>query len=233
MTPAPVILAWSGGKDSALALQALRADPQFDPVGLLTTVTSDYDRISMHGVRRTLLIEQAAAVGLPLVEATIPAGASNEAYEAAMTVALDDVRVRFPVVRHVAFGDLYLTDVRAYRERQLMGSGFDPLFPLWGLDTRALAERFIDELFDAVIVCADTQQIAASFSGRRYDRELLRELPAHADPCGENGEFHTFVADGPVFRSRVGYTIGDVVLRDGRFAYCDLHLVNGASAAHA
>ena len=150
-----------------------------------------------------------------------------------MSVALDEVRVRFPVVRHVAFGDLYLTEVRAYRERQLMGSGFDPLFPLWGLDTRALAERFIDERFDAVIVCADTQQVAASFSGRRYDRGLLRELPAHADPCGENGEFHTFVADGPVFRSRVGYTIGDVVLRDGRFAYCDLHPVNGASAAHA
>ncbi len=222
MAPSDVVLAWSGGKDSALALQALRADPATAPVALLTTVTREYERISMHGVRRTLLVAQAAAVSLPLVEAVIPAQASNEAYEANMRTALEEIRARFPLVRRIAFGDLFLADVRAYRERQMAGTGFDPLFPLWGLDTGALAERFINEGFEAVVVCADTQQVAASFAGRRYDADLLRDLPATADPCGENGEFHTFVADGPVFASRIPYERGDVVLREGRFAYCDL-----------
>lgn len=222
MTPAPVVLAWSGGKDSSLALQALRGDPAVEPVALLTTVTREYDRISMHGVRRTLLRAQAASLGLPLVEAVIPAKATNEAYEAAMLVALGEIRARFPLVRHIAFGDLFLAEVRAYRERQLADTGFDPLFPLWGLDTRVLAERFISEGFEAVLVCVDTQQLPAGFAGRRFDRDLLRELPATADPCGENGEFHTFVAAGPVFDSRIPFMRGEVVLRDGRFAYCDL-----------
>jgi uncharacterized protein (TIGR00290 family) len=222
MAPAQVVIAWSGGKDSALALQALRADPAVEPVALLTTVTREYDRISMHGVRRTLLLAQAASLGLPLVEAVIPAKATNEAYEAAMRAAIGETRARFPFVRHIAFGDLFLADVRAYRERQLADTGFDPLFPLWGLDTRALAERFIAEGFKAVIVCVDTQQLPPAFAGRNYDRDLLRELPATVDPCGENGEFHSFVAAGPVFDSRIPFVRGEVVLRDGRFAYCDL-----------
>jgi uncharacterized protein (TIGR00290 family) len=222
MASSPVVLAWSGGKDSSLALQALRADPATEPVALLTTVTREYERISMHGVRRTLLVAQAASVGLPLVEAFIPAKATNEAYESSMRAAFDEIGVRFPLARQVAFGDLFLADVRAYRERQMAGTSFEPLFPLWGLDTRVLAERFIAERFEAVVVCVDTQQVAASFAGRTYDREFLSELPATTDPCGENGEFHTFVADGPVFHSRVPYARGEVVLRDGRFAYCDL-----------
>jgi len=222
MARAPVVLAWSGGKDSALTLQALRADPAVEPVALLTTVTREYDRISMHGVRRSLLLAQATAAGLPLVQAIIPAAASNEAYESAMRSALATVRERFPLVRHVAFGDLFLADVRAYRERQMAHAGMVPLFPIWGLDTRVLAERFIDEGFEAVLACVDTQQLPAAFAGRAYDRNLVRDLPATADPCGENGEFHTFVAAGPVLATRVPYVRGEVVLRDGRFAYCDL-----------
>lgn len=222
MASLSVVLAWSGGKDSALALQALRADPALEPVALLTTVTRDYDRISMHGVRRTLLAAQAASVGLPLIEAVIPATASNEAYESAMRTALDHIRERFPQARHVAFGDLFLADVRAYRERQMAASGFTPLFPLWGLDTRSLAERFIRDGFEAVLVCVDTQQLPMALAGRAYDRDLLRELPEAADPCGERGEFHTFVAAGPGFASRIPFAKGEVVLRDGRFAYCDL-----------
>lgn len=222
MPPAQVILAWSGGKDSALTLQALRADPRVGVAALLTTVTAGYDRISMHGVRRTLLLAQAEALGLPLVEATIPERASNEQYEAAMSAALDAIRLRFPSARQVAFGDLFLEDVRAYREEKLSGTGFDPIFPLWGHDTRALAERFIGDGFEAVLSCVDTRQVAGTFAGRRFDRALLADLPGSADPCGENGEFHTFVAGGPVFAARVPYERGEIVLRDERFMYCDL-----------
>lgn len=218
----PIVVAWSGGKDSALALQALRADAGVEPIALLTTVTSVYDRVAMHGVRRTLLAAQAASVGLPLVQAEIPPKSTNAEYEASMATALEEVRTRFPDARHIAFGDLYLADVRAYRERQLAGTSFDPIFPLWGLDTRALAGRFIADGFEAVLACVDTHQIPAAFAGRCFDRDLLRDLPAPADPCGENGEFHTFVADGPVFARRVPYVTGEVVLRDDRFAYCDL-----------
>lgn len=226
----PVILAWSGGKDSALALQALRADPRYEPIALLTTVTREFDRISMHGVRRTLLHEQARAVGLPLLEAEIAAATSNADYERAMAAAIDEISRRFPWARHLAFGDLFLADVRAYRERQLAETPLDPLFPLWGLETRRLALQFIEDGFEAVIACADTRQIHASFAGRRYDRSFLHDLPVSADPCGENGEFHTFVADGPGFRHRVGYTTGERVLRDGRFAYCDLLPASGVTS---
>lgn len=222
MTPGKVVLAWSGGKDSSLALQALHAQAAYEPVALLTTVTREYDRISMHGVRRTLLHEQARAAGLPLVEAMIEAKASNESYETSMRDALDDIRARFPEVRHIAFGDLFLTDVRAYRERQLVDTGFSPLFPLWGLETGTLARRFIADGFKAVAVCVDTQQIDASFAGRSFNAAFLADLPPTADPCGENGEFHTFVADGPVFAHPVPCTTGEIVLRDARFSYCDL-----------
>lgn len=221
----PVVLSWSGGKDSSLALQALCADSAFEPVALLTTITQDYDRISMHGVRRELLVAQSESIGLPLIEAAIPAKASNEIYGAAMSRALDAIRAQFHAVRHIGFGDLYLRDVRDYRERQLTGTGFTPLFPLWDKDTHQLADRFIDDGFEAILTCVDTHQIPASFSGRLFDRAMLADLPPTADPCGENGEFHTFVAAGPGFTTRIPYTRGDVVLRDGRFAYCDLHPV--------
>ena len=217
-----VIVAWSGGKDSTLTLQALQKSQVFEPVALLTTVTSDYDRISMHGVRTSLLRIQAKSLGLPLMEALIPAKSDNQSYERAMATALEEFRVRFPCAKHIAFGDLFLKDVRAYREEQLNGTGYTPLFPLWGLETRELAERFIADGFEAVAVCVDTQQIDGAFAGRNFDRQFMSDLIAPADPCGENGEFHTFVTDGPIFREAVIYTIGERVLRDERFLYCDL-----------
>jgi uncharacterized protein (TIGR00290 family) len=215
----PVLLAWSGGKDSALALDALRADVTVRLVGLITTVTAGYERISMHGVRRTLLAAQAAAVGLPLIEARIPVRASNDAYEAAFAEALAPVRARG--VERVAFGDLFLADVRAYRERQLAALTMRALFPLWLRDTRALARDFIARGFEAVLVCVDPAKIASSFAGRAFDSHLLHDLPGDADPCGENGEFHTFVFNGPGFRRPVPIAVGPVVARDG-FVFCDL-----------
>ena len=217
-----IIVAWSGGKDSTLTLQALQKSIAFEPVGLLTTITRDYDRISMHGVRTSLLRTQAKSLGLPLIEALIPANSDTESYERAMATALDEIRVSFPRVTHLAFGDLFLEDVRAYREKQLDGTGFTPVFPLWGLETRALAERFIADGFEAVAVCVDTQQIAGTFAGRSFDKQFVSDLIAPADPCGENGEFHTFVSAGPIFKEAVAYVIGEQILRDARFLYCDL-----------
>jgi uncharacterized protein (TIGR00290 family) len=218
----PVLLCWSGGKDSSLALAALRADPAVRVAALLATVTTGYDRISMHGVRRSLLHAQAVAVGVPLVEALIPPACTNLQYEAAMRDALERVRLAHPAIRRAAFGDLYLEDVRRYREDRLAAAGMEAIFPLWGRDTRRLADEFIDAGFRARLVCVDTEQIPGSLAGRLFDAELLAQLPPEADPCGENGEFHTFVADGPVFRQPVPYRVGETVLRDGRFAFCDL-----------
>lgn len=222
LPPEPVLLCWSGGKDSSLALAALRADPEVRVVGLLTTVTAGYERISMHGVRRTLLHDQAAAVEVPLFEAVIPAACSNEAYEEAMRLALGQVRGAHPELRRVAFGDLFLEEVRCYREDRLAAAGLEAVFPVWGRDTGEIAEEFIEAGFRARLVCVDTEQIGREFAGRPFDHDLLRDLPPSADPCGENGEFHTFVSDGPAFRRPVGYSAGEIVLRDGRFAYCDL-----------
>ena len=218
----PVILSWSGGKDSALTLQALAADPEVEIVGLLTTVTSGYDRISVHGVRRTLLAAQARRLAIPLTEVEINPGCTNPQYEAAFLSALDKIKSDRPDVGHVAFGDLFLEDVRAYRESLLANTGFVPLFPLWGLDTSILAHRFIMNGFAARLVCVDTSQLDADFSGRAFDAQLLDELPCTVDPCGERGEFHTFVSNGPMFTSPVDYRVGPTVLRDERFMFCDL-----------
>jgi len=220
--PEPIVLSWSGGKDSSLALQALRRDPRFEVVALLTSITRGYDRISIHGVRRALLEAQARAVGLPLYEVTLEPASSNDAYEAAFARAIDELRAAFPDVRRIAFGDLFLEDVRAYRERLLTPLGLEAHFPLWGENTNALARRFIDDGFRATLVCVDTTQLDGAFVGREFDRTLLGDAPASMDPCGERGEFHTFVTDGPVFDSRVECTLGERVLRDGRFAYQDL-----------
>jgi uncharacterized protein (TIGR00290 family) len=215
----PVLLAWSGGKDSALALEALRAVEEVRVCGLITTVTAGYERISMHGVRRALLEAQAAAVGLPLIEARIPVRASNDNYEAAFAAALAPVRAAG--VMRVAFGDLFLPDIRAYRERQLAAIGMRALFPLWLRDTRVLARDFIARGFEAVLVCVDPAKIGRSFAGRAFDSQLLHDLPTGADPCGENGEFHTFVFNGPGFVRPVPIVVGPVVERDG-FVFCDL-----------
>ncbi len=215
-------MSWSGGKDSSLALAALRDDPSFDVVALMTTVTHAYDRISIHGVRRALLHAQAESLGLPLLEIVLEARSSNEAYDEAVALTLGEVRRRFPDVTRIAFGDLFLEDVRRYREEQLAPLGFDGLFPLWGMPTDALAREFVDRGFVARLVCVDTTQLDARFSGRSFDRALLAELPASVDPCGERGEFHTFVSDGPGFQHPISYHVGETVLRDERFSFCDL-----------
>ncbi len=218
----PVLVAWSGGKDSALALRAVLADPSLKVEALLTTVTREYDRISVHGVRRSLLHAQVHALGLPLLEMEIPASCDNATYEAALAAALRTARARNHSLHRYVFGDLFLEDVRRYREERLAPLGMQPIFPLWGRDTRELARVFIDDGFRAVVVCVDTTLLDASFSGREYDASFLAELPAGVNPCGENGEFHTFVYDGPLFRERVELSIGETVIRDGRFAYTDL-----------
>jgi uncharacterized protein (TIGR00290 family) len=218
----PIVLSWSGGKDSSLALQALRADPRFEVVALLTSVTRGYDRISIHGVRRALLEAQARAAGLPLHEVVLEPQSSNDAYEAAFAGAVAELRATYPGLRRIAFGDLFLEDVRAYRERLLAPLGIEAYFPLWGENTNALARRFIDDGFRARLVCVDTTQLDGTYVGREFDRVLLGDAPADVDPCGERGEFHTFVSDGPVFGAPVAYTLGERVLRDDRFAYQDL-----------
>ncbi len=215
-------MSWSGGKDSALALAALQDDPAYRVVALLTTVTSGYDRISIHGVRRALLAAQARSIGLPVHEVVLEPQSSNAAYDAALERALADVRGRYPGVRRIAYGDLFLEDVRRYREERLPALGFEAAFPIWQRPTDALAREFIDRGFEARLVCVDTTQLDAAFAGRPFDTALLRDLPSAVDPCGERGEFHTFVSAGPCFTTPVSYDVGDVVLRDGRFAFCDL-----------
>ena len=217
-----VILSWSGGKDSALALASLTEDPSVEVVGLITSVTRGYDRVSIHGVRRVLLEAQAAALGLPLTEIVLDPQCSNEAYAAAFLAGVREARNTHAELDAIAFGDLFLADVRAYRERLLSGSGLAPRFPIWDEPTAAAAERCVALGIHARLVCVDTTQLAASFVGRLFDRSLLADLPPGVDPCGERGEFHTFVADGPGFAARVEYTVGEIVRRDDRFVYCDL-----------
>jgi uncharacterized protein (TIGR00290 family) len=221
---APLALAWSGGKDSSLALAALQKDPAFHPVALVTTVTGDYDRISMHGVRRSVLDAQVKELALPLFEATISPEASNAIYEEALRLALKMVRSQWPEIQHLAFGDLFLTDVRAYRERLLNRLGWTPVFPLWEQDTGRLAREFISQGFRAILTCVDTTQLGPEFVGREFDEELLADLPKSVDPCGERGEFHTCVYDGPIFRRPIQLERGERVRRDNRFEYCDLIL---------
>jgi len=215
MNPA---LSWSGGKDSALALWTLRREA-VEPEALITTVTEGYDRISMHGVRRELLAGQADASGIPLVEVRIPPGCANDLYETRLNQALSSTPLS--EVEAVAFGDLFLEDVRAHREAQLNANGRHSLFPLWGRDTGELAREFIAAGFQAFIVTLDPRTLDASFAGRAYDEQLLADLPASVDPCGENGEFHTFVYAGPIFTEPVACQTGEIVERDG-FVFCDL-----------
>lgn len=216
----PVLLLWSGGKDSALALHALQRDDRYEVRALLTTMTQGYDRISMHGVRRALLEAQATSLGLPLRTVSIPQRCSNDDYEALMREAL--TALRDDGVTTAAAGDIFLADVRRYREELLARAGLEPLFPLWGEDTAALARAFIASGFRARTTCVDTEALAPGFAGRAFDEAFLRDLPASADPCGENGEFHTFVHDGPAFRAPVPHEVGETVLRDERFLFCDL-----------
>ena len=220
----PVLLSWSGGKDCLMALARLRADPAWQPVALLTTLTRRFDRVSMHGIRHDVLRAQAEALGLPLIECVLDWPSSNDAYETAMAAALQEAQTRFPGVRHCAFGDLFLADVRAYREAQLARAHWEGVFPLWGIDTREQAQCFICEGHRAVLTCVDTSQLAASFSGRDFDAALLADLPARVDPCGERGEFHTLSYAGPCFARPLRLERGESLLRDGRFQYTDFAL---------
>ena len=192
-----VVMAWSGGKDSALALWRLQRDPQVQVLGLLTTFTRRYQRVQMHGVRRILVEAQAEALGLPLHTVWLQPQAGNAAYEEGVRGAL--ATLRDEGATHVAFGDLFLQDIRAWREQLLAPTGLAPLFPLWGQDSTALAHEVVTAGFHATVVCVDPRRLSARLLGRRYDEKLLRELPDGVDPCGENGEFHTFVHDGPSF----------------------------------
>jgi uncharacterized protein (TIGR00290 family) len=213
------LLAWSSGKDSAWALGRLRSTPEVEVVGLLTTVNATHDRVAMHAVRRQLLERQAEAVGLPLHVVDITWPCPNGAYEAAMAAAC--ARAVADGVEAIAFGDLFLEDVRAYRETQLAPTGLRPLFPLWGQDTTALAREMVASGLRAVLTCVDPRQLDGRFVGRAFDAALLAELPAGVDPCGERGEFHTFAWDGPMFRHPVALVAGERVERDG-FVFGDL-----------
>ena len=216
--PERALLAWSSGKDSAFSLHVLR-EQGVEVTGLLTTINDAFDRVAMHAVRLELLRAQADAVGLPLVEVRIPWPCPNEAYEAAMAEALAAARERGTTA--VAFGDLFLEDVRRYREERMSGTGLVPLFPLWGRPTRALAEEMIAVGQQAVLTCVDPRALPRAFAGRAFDAALLRDLPAEVDPCGERGEFHSFAWDGPAFRHPVPVRVGEVVDRDG-FVFADL-----------
>lgn len=215
----PVAMAWSGGKDSALALYRLLSDERSDVRCLLTTVTEEYDRISMHGVRRSLLEAQAAALGLPLVRVDIPPTCSNEQYAAAMGTALGALKAQG--VTTVAFGDIHLADVRRYREEQNARAGLECVFPLWGEAPRDLIAEFLRLGFRTVTTCVDTARLKIDFVGREIDQTFLSQLPPGTDPCGENGEYHSFVFAGPVFSQPIAYRTGERVQR-GQFAFCDL-----------
>ncbi|MBO3842624.1 MAG: diphthine--ammonia ligase [Candidatus Brockarchaeota archaeon] len=220
MTLEKAILAWSGGKDSAMALYELHKVGCYEISALLATVTEDYDRISMHGVRSVLVEQQAESLGLPLEKIYITKDSSNEEYEAGMRNRL--MRYRNRGVLSVAFGDIFLEEVRKYREENLSKLGMRGIFPLWKRNTTELAHTFVDLGFKAITTCVDSKFLGREFVGREFDEHFLTELPSNVDPCGENGEFHSFVYDGPIFAWKIPYTKGDVVLKGNRFYFCDL-----------
>jgi uncharacterized protein (TIGR00290 family) len=222
MNRTKALIAWSSGKDSAWALHEARRSDSFEIVGALTTVTESFDRVSMHGVRRELLMAQLDAAGLRGIIVSIPFPCTNEVYEAAMARAMADAKAHG--VTHVIFGDLFLDDVRAYREARLAEIGLTAAFPLWRRPTAALAEEMIEGGLQARLATVDLRKLPASFSGRAYDREMLAALPMGIDPCGENGEFHSFAFAGPMFRRSIDVRVGTTVERNG-YAYTDLMVV--------
>jgi uncharacterized protein (TIGR00290 family) len=215
-----ILYSWSGGKDSAMALHELLKDDSCEIRALLTVVTQDYGRISMHGVREEMLKLQAESLGMPLEKVFITKNSDSKEYE----LRMKDILTRYKElgIEAVAFGDIFLEDLKRYREERLQEIGIEGIFPIWKRDTRELANTFIDLGFKAVITCVDSKALDGKFAGRFFDRQFLSDLPAGVDPCGENGEFHSFVYDGPVFKKPVPYDVGEVVLRDQRFYYCDI-----------
>ena len=213
------LLSWSSGKDSAFALGEVLRAKEFEVAGLLTTVTDGFNRVSMHGVREELLDRQAEEIGLPLYKIRIPFPCPNEVYEKKMSDFLIEWKGRG--VRHMIFGDLFLEDVRAYRVKNLAKVGMEAIFPLWLRDTKALAQSMIDAGFKARIVCVDLKKLSKDFGGRAFDNKLLADLPQECDPCGEKGEFHTFVYGGPIFKKEISVQVGERVEREG-FGFTDL-----------
>ena len=214
-----ILLSWSSGKDSAWSLNVLRQKNEYEIAGLVTTINSAFDRVAMHSSRRALVEMQSAAAGLPLIAVPLPWPCSNSDYECAMKTVCE--RAVAGGVQAIAFGDLFLEDIRAYREKQLKGTGLEPLFPLWHLPTDQLARDMIHGGLRAKLVCIDPKKLAPEFAGRDFDEQLLRDFPAGVDPCGENGEFHSFVYSGPMFNHEIPVTAGERVQRDG-FWYADL-----------
>ncbi len=212
-----VLLAWSGGKDCAMTLYEIQQRPEYQVASLLTTLTADYDRVSMHGVRRSLLERQAESLSLPLHEVFISKEATNEEYASKMQAALTDFQKTG--VSSVVFGDIHLEDVRKYREDNLSKVGMKAIFPIWGRDTVELTRTFVELGFKAIVTCIDSKVLDKTFTGRIIDEGFLAQLPANVDPCGENGEFHSFVFDGPIFKKRIQYTVGQIVLRDSFYFY--------------
>jgi len=220
-----IVMCFSGGKDSAIALHEIRRADTYVVKELLTTVTIPYDRVTMHGVRRALVRQQADAIGIPITEVAVPPSSSNAVYEREMGHAF--ARLQAEGIRRVAFGDIFLEDLRVYREEQLAACNLECFFPIWKRDTTELAHQFVADGFKAVVVCVNPAVLNASFAGRPFDEAFLADLPPEVDPCGENGEFHTFVFDGPIFQWPVRISIGQVVERDG-FVFCDLVPDGGA-----
>ncbi len=220
-----ILVSWSSGKDSAWALHVLKQQAEYEIAGLITTINSAFDRVAMHGTRRELVEMQAAAAGLPLIKVPLPWPCSNLDYESAMKKLCQEALEAG--VSAIAFGDLFLADIRAYREAQLKGTGLEPLFPIWQIPTGTLARQMIAGGLRARLVCVDPRQLDRSFAGRDFDLKLLEEFPPGVDPCGENGEFHSFVYAGPMFQRELPIATGEQVERDG-FCYCDV-LVAAAS----
>jgi uncharacterized protein (TIGR00290 family) len=221
MSPARAIMSWSSGKDSAFALHQVAQQSDLELVGVITTVTDDYKRVSMHGVRESVLDRQIVELGLPCRKLRIPAPCPNDRYEAIMAELIADIRDSG--VDRMIFGDLFLEDIRAYRENNLAGTGITAVFPLWQRDTAALAREMIDAGLEAIITCVDPRAVDPSFAGRRYDHAFLDDLPDGVDPCGERGEFHTLVVAGPMLRQPLDVRVGEVVERDG-FVFADVAL---------
>ena len=215
-----ILVSWSGGKDCALALHELLRTGDFEILALLTTITKDYKRVSMHGVRTALIDLQGKALGLPVEKVHLTNSSSNEEYEERLTKTL--TRYKGEGVRSVVFGDLFLDEVRKYREKNLTRIAMEAVFPLWGRDTNVIAQQFVNSTFKAVITCVDSRALDKTFIGRSIDKQFLSALPTSVDCCGENGEYHSFVYDGPIFNQRISHKTGQVILRDNRFYYLDL-----------
>ena len=218
----PLVVSWSGGKDSTLALNEILNNTDYEVHTLITTVTEGYDRISIHGVRNELLEKQVQSIGLPLHKVSIPKDSKNEKYESALKKVL--LKFKNERINEIVFGDIFLEDVKKYRDELLDRLDMKGVYPIWKKDSKELARKFIELGFKAVTTCVDFQQIDKKFVGREYDSGFLNDLPNSADHCGENGEFHTFVYDGPLFDKKIEFTKGEIVFRDDRFYFCDLIL---------